>query len=75
MKIVQKSLIFTTSAMLSNLCDLNARDNSGQTVFFVAYRKGQNIDLNVRDQSEWTPIFELVRKDTNKLSNHPKTLL
>ena len=43
--------------------------------FFVAYRKGQNIDLNVRDQSEWTPIFELVRKDTNKLSNHPKTLL
>ena len=35
----------------------------------------ENIDLNVRDQSEWTPIFELVRKDTNKLSNHPKTLL
>ena len=61
--------------MLSNLCDLNARDNSGQTVFFAAYRIGQNIDLNVRDQSEWTPSFELVRKDTNKLSNHSKTLL
>ena len=75
MKIVKKSLIFTTSAMLSNLCDLNARDDSGQTVFFAAYRKGLNIDLNVRDQLEWTPILGLVRKETNKLSNHHKTLL